>query len=158
MSIQRRLYDCASIGGPWVDAGLGHHQANAHYGLIHGTLGDLVKFASVIPDWHELPLVSLFAMIIERNSDELATRAAVMQWQKRKAAYDADCASWQAAEPQHGDGWRTRPMTTSQRHLIADTAQILVIEVPEGMDRGAAADWLDAHGAHLINRLGGMSA
>ena len=157
MSIQRRLYDCASFGGPYVDAGLGHDHANAHFGLVNGTLDGLIELAAAIPDSRELPLVSLIAMVIECNGDELATRAAVMQWHKRKTAYDADAAAWRAAEPYQGDGWRARPMTAPQRHLIADTAQILVIDVPEGMDRGAAADWLNAQGAHLIHRLGGTN-
>ena len=158
MSIHRRLYDCASIGGPYVDAGLGHNQANAHYGLIHATLDELTEFAKQIPDWQALPLVSLVAMIVERNNDVLTARSAVIQWTKRKTEYEADHASWKAAKPGKGDGWRTLPMTASQRYLIADTALILEIEVPEGLDRGAASDWLEANGAHLINRLGGDSA
>jgi hypothetical protein len=158
MSIQRRLYDCASIGGPYVDAGLRHDQANAHYGLIHATLDELTAFAREIPDWQDLPFVSLVAMIVKRNEGVLAARAAVMQWTKRKAAYEADRASWKAAKPEKGIGWRALPMTASQRYLIADTALILEIEVPEGLNRGMASDWLEANGAHLINRLGGDSA
>ena len=155
MSIQTRLYDCASIGGPYVDAGLGHDQADAHYGLVQGTLEELVELAKSIPSWQNLPFVSLVAMIIEREGDELADRAAVIQWTRRRAAYDADRMSWKAAEAEKGDGWRNLPMTAAQRHLIADTARILIIDVPEGMDRGAASDWLEANGAHVIHRLGG---
>ena len=158
MSIQRRLFDCASIGGPYVDAGLGHDQANAHYGLIHATLDELIAFAREIPQWQDLPLVSLIAMTVERKKDVLAARAAVMQWTTRKAAYAADRASWKAAKPEKGNGWRALPMTASQRYLIADTALILEIEVPEGLNRGTASDWLEANGAHVINRLGGDSA
>jgi hypothetical protein len=155
MSMQRRLYDCASIGGPYVDAGLGHGEADAHYALVQSTLDTLVDFARSIPGRQDLPLVSLIAMIIEREGDELANRAAVMQWTKRKATYDANLASWKAAEPAKGDNWRSLPMTAAQRYLIADTARILEIEVPEDMDRGAASDWLEANGAHVIHRLGG---
>lgn len=155
MSIQRRLYDCATIGGPYVDAGLGHGQADAHYGLIHSTLGDLLALATTIPDGQKLPLVSLIVMIIEREGDTLADRAAVLQWSKRKAEYDTDRAAWKAAEPTKEAKWRIRPMTVSQRYLIADTARILEIEIPEGMDRGTASDWLEANGAHVINRMGG---
>ena len=158
MSIQTRLYDCASIGGPYVDAGLGHDQADAHYGLIQGTLKELIALAKPIPGGQALPFVSLVAMIIEREGDTLADRAAVMQWAKRRAAYDADRTSWKAAEAEKEDDWRSLPMTAAQRHLIADTARILVIDVPEGMDRGTASDWLEANGAHVIYRLGGESA
>ena len=158
MSIQRRLYDCAPIGGPYVDAGLGHDQADAHYGLIHATLNVLTAFAREIPDWQDLPLVALVAMIVEREGDNLAARAAVMQWKRRKLAYDADRVSWEATKPEKGDAWHKLPMTAAQRYLIADTAQILKIEIPEGMDRGAASEWLEANGAHVINRLGGENA
>lgn len=155
MSIQKRLYDCASIGGPYVDAGLSHDQASAHYGLINGTLEDMANLAKAIPDSGDLPLVSLVAMIVERHKTELAIRAAVLQWTKRKTAYDAEHASWKTAEPNISADWRTLPMTEGQRHLMADTARILVIDVPEGMDRGAASDWLEANSAHVIYRLGG---
>lgn len=156
MSTQRRLYDCASIAGPYVDEGLKHDQANAHYGLIHGTMETLEEFAKTIPGWQHLPLVSLVTMIVQRHGDELANRAAVMQWTNRKAIYDADSASWMAVEQEKGSDWRALPMTASQRYLIADTVQILRLEVPEGMDRGAASDWLDANGANVIHNLKGQ--
>lgn len=157
MSIQRRLYDCASIAGPYVDEGLSHEQADAHYGLIHSTIETLGEFAKTIPGWQKLPLVSLLTLIIHRYEDEFANRAAVMQWAKRKAAYDADRASWKAVEQQKGLDWRNLPMTAPQRLLIADTARILETEVPEGMDRGEASDWLHANGANVLHSMGGES-
>ena len=44
-------------------------------------------------------------------------------------------------------------MTRGQRFLIADTAALLEIEIPEDMNRGAAADWLDANNANVVLRL-----
>ena len=38
--------------------------------------------------------------------------------------------------------------------LIADTAALLEIETPEHMNRGSAADWLDANDANVVLRLG----
>lgn len=154
MSNQKRLYDCASIGGPYVDAGLRHNQADAHYALVHSRLDVLADFAKGIPDWQDLSLLSFVTMIIESEGEELANRAAIMQWMKRKAAYDDKLASWIAAKMEKGDDWRGLPMTAPQRHLVADTARILEIEVPEGMDRGGASDWLEANGAHVIHRFG----
>jgi len=153
MSLQMRLFDCASIAGPYVDLEMGHKDAEAHYGLIHSTLDTFVEFARAIPGWQDLPVISLVVMIVERHGEELADRAAVMQWSKRKTAYDADCASWKAAEEEKGSNWRALPMTAAQRYLLADTARILEIEIPDGMSRGTAADWLDAYGANVIHKL-----
>lgn len=158
MSIQTRLFNCASLAGPYVDAGLEYENADAHYGLIHGTIDSLLEFAKTIPGWKNLPLVSLITLIVQRHDSELSDRAAVLQWAARKAAYDADCASWKKIEQEKGINWRTKPMTDGQRHCLADTAHILKIEFPEGMNRGAAADWLDANGAHVILRLKGAKA
>lgn len=58
MSIQTRLFNCASLAGPYVDAGLEYGNADAHYGLIHETIDSLLEFAKTIPGWKNLPLVS----------------------------------------------------------------------------------------------------
>ena len=34
---------------------MGHSDADDHYGLIHGTLESLLKFAETIPGWKEVP-------------------------------------------------------------------------------------------------------
>lgn len=155
MSIEKRLHACAAIGGPYVDQGLGARHADAHFGLMNGTLEAFTSFAKAIPDWEDLPMVALVATIVLRDEQELENRAAVLQWTRRKAAYDADRASWKACESDKGDGWRALPMTAPQRFLIADTAAILEIEIPAGMDRGMASDWLDANGANVIRQIEG---
>jgi hypothetical protein len=155
MSINRRLYDCASIAGPYIDSGLSHDDANAHYGLVHSTLDDFLRLAHGIAGWQHMPMLSLIVTIIQRNQTDLTNRGAVQQWSQRKQAYDADCAAWSEARDSVGLDWRELPMTAPQRFLIADTAQILTIEVPEDMKRGQAADWLEANEANVLRRFMG---
>ena len=45
-------------------------------------------------------------------------------------------------------------MTAGQRFLASDTCMLLDIEMPEGMNRGAVADWLDANYANVTIKFG----
>ncbi|MEN7536589.1 hypothetical protein [Aurantiacibacter flavus] len=153
MTNNRRLYACACLAGPMVDAGLGPQDADALKALLSGTLDDLASYAGGFPQAKAMPLLSLLVNIIECNWDDLTGLAAALQWEQRKAAYERDCLAWKAAEPTCDPAWRNLPMTRGQRYLIADTAALLEIEIPEDMDRGAAADWLDANNANVVLRL-----
>ena len=153
MTNNRRLYACACLAGPMVDAGLGPQDADALKALLNGTLDDLTNFAGRLPQANAMPLLNLLVNIIARNRDDLTRLAAVLQWEQRKAAYEHDCAAWKAAEPTCTPTWRNLPMTRGQRFLIADTAALLEIEIPEDMARGAAADWLDANNANVVLRF-----
>ena len=153
MTINRRLYASACLAGPLVDAGLGPQDADALKGLLSGTLDDLVSYARNLPQAHSVTLLELLIDIIARHNADLTALAAALQWERRKAEYEQDCAEWKAAEPTCDRTWRDLPMTRGQRFLIADTAALLEIEIPEDMNRGAAADWLDANNANVVLRL-----
>ena len=155
MSINERLYACASLAGPLVDGSLGHADAVAFHGLLSLEAADFAERISRIPGSATMPMRDLVIALVKEDHDDLAARFAVAQWSKRKADYDDDCASWKAAALETGDDWREKPMTSAQRFLIADTARLLEIEFPENMNRGEAADWLNSHGAHLIFKLNG---
>jgi len=154
MTIKNRLYASACLAGPLVDAGLGPTDADAFHALLSGTLDDLVAYADDLPQGRAVSLLSLVVTILARHGDYLEKLSAALQWETRKVAYDEDCASWKTAEADCGVAWREMPMTRGQRFLIADTAALLEIEIPEGMDRGTAADWLDANDANVVLRLG----
>ena len=153
MTNNRRLYACACLAGPMVDVGLGPQDADALKALLNGTLDDLTNFAGRLPQANAMPLLSLLVNIIALYRDDLTRLAAVLQWEQRKAAYDRDCAEWKAAKPTCDTAWRNLPMTRGQRFLIADTAALLEIGIPEDMNRGRAADWLDANSANVVLRL-----
>ena len=150
MSINERLYACASLAGPLVDGNLGHADANAFHGLLKFEAAEFVERISLVPGWSTMCLVDLIIGLVKEDNSELAYRFAIARWSKRKAEYDEDCALWKAAANEKGDGWRDKPMSSAQRFLIADTARLLEIEIPEAMRRGEAADWLERNGANLI--------
>jgi hypothetical protein len=154
MTNNRRLYACACLAGPMVDAGLGPQDADALKALLSGTLDDFANYAGDLPQANAMPLLSLLVNIIACNRDDLTGLAAALRWEQRKAAYERDCAAWKAVEPTCDPAWRDLPMTRGQRFLIADTAALLEIETPEHMNRGSAADWLDANDANVVLRLG----
>lgn len=153
MTINHRLYACACLAGPLVDAGLGPQDADALKGLLSGTIDDLAEYARDLPQAHSVTLLELLVDIVARDHADLTALAAALQWETRKAAYERDCAEWKAAKPICDPTWRDLPMTRGQRFLIADTAALLEIEIPADMDRGAAADWLDANNANVVLRL-----
>ena len=99
--------------------------------------------------------LDLIIGVVKEDNSDLSYRFAIARWSKRKAQYDEDCASWKAAANEKDDGWRDKPMSSAQRFLIADTARLLEIEIPEAMNRGEAADWLDRKGAHLLYKQNG---
>ena len=155
MSINERLYACASLAGPLVDGSLGHADANAFHGLLSFEAAEFAERISLIPGWSTMSMLDLIIALVKDDNSDLAARFAVARWSKRKAAYDDSCASWKAAAVETGGDWRDQPMSSAQRFLIADTARLLEIEIPENMNRGEAADWLHTHGAHLILKLRG---
>ena len=148
-----RLYACARLAGPMVDAGLGPQDADALKALLSGTLDDFTNYAGDLPQTHSMSLLELIVSIISRHEADLDALAAALQWRQREADYERDCSAWKAAETTCEPAWRHKPMTRGQRFLIADTAALLEIEIPEDMDRGAAADWLDANNANVVLRL-----
>ena len=150
MSINERLYACASLAGPLVDGNLGHADANAFHGLLTFDAAEFTERISLIPGWSTMSMLDLIIGLVKDDSSDLAARFAIARWAKRKAAYDDESASWLAAAKGKGDDWRGQPMSSAQRFLIADTARLLEIEIPEAMNRGEAADWLDRNGAHLL--------
>ncbi len=150
MSMNERLYACASLAGPLVDGNLGHADANAFHGLLTFEAAEFAERISLVPGWSKMSVLDLIIGLVKEDHSDLAARFAVARWAKRKAAYDDECASWKAAADEKSDDWRAQPMSSAQRFLIADTARLLEIEIPEAMNRGEAADWLDRNGAHLL--------
>ncbi|GMN14139.1 hypothetical protein [Altererythrobacter sp. MTPC7] len=154
MTGSARIHACASLAGSLFDRGLDHTDAPAFDGLLSLSAHEFAELVKSLPDSDGLPMLDLVVETVRYHAEELELRSAVRHWAKRKADYDADCTSWKKRELEVGDGWRTKPMTAGQRFLLADTALILEIEIPAGMNRGNAADWLDANGANVLRKLG----
>lgn len=153
MSINERLYTCARLAGPLVDASLSQTNADAFHGLLQLEARNFNTRVAALPDWEEMTVLAAVVALAKDEASDLGTRFAVGQWARRKASYDLDCASWREAENAIGLQWRDRPMSSGQRFLVVDTARLLEIEIPAGMNRGQAADWLDRQGGHPLFRI-----
>lgn len=91
--------------------------------------------------------------LIDAGGDTLSARGAALEFERRQQAYRKDCAAWKKSGANGPDQkWRRRYMTQGQRFLIAYICAIKRIAQPPNLDRGAAADWLEAHDAHPLFR------
>lgn len=146
-----RNWHAYALGADLADCGLQGLDALSLMGLRSLPIPRLVRLLLAAHD--AAPgtyLGRLLPGIIDAHRDELHARGVTVSRQRRWIAYQADLARWQAQPDDVKQGsWRERPMTTEQRELVRVTATLLDRPVPEGLDRGAAADWLDANGANL---------
>ena len=154
MSKSERVYSAVMLLGTLIDKGLSHRDADPFYALLKSDLLTFQTWAQSIGGYAQLSLDELIVAIIEQHETQLRSRAAVLQWEKRKAAYELDRSSWEDVRDEKGGNWRQKPMTAGQRFLASDTCMLLDIEMPEGMNRGAVADWLDANYANVTIKFG----
>ena len=93
--------------------------------------------------------------LIDARREEYEARGRFVQWQRRWARYMTDAAAWAQSEANTTDAvWRALHMTSGQRALVQDCATILDIELPQGLNRGTAHDWLQRNGANVVYRKG----
>lgn len=97
----------------------------------------------------DMPVGVLIRTIIDTHAEELHALGKAAELERRRTAYRAARASWDA----NGDKavnapWRKRPVTRNQRFLISSVCQAARTEPPELTSRGQAADWLERHTAH----------
>jgi hypothetical protein len=149
-----RNWHVYALGADLADCGLQGKDALALMGLRSLPMSRLVR---LLLDAHDRQpgayLARLLPGIIDAHRDELHARGLAVSLQRRWRAYQADLASWQAQPKDLKQGsWRERPMTAEQRELVRVTATLLDVPMPEGLTRGAAADWLEANGANLNYR------
>ncbi|WP_394269722.1 hypothetical protein [Qipengyuania sp.] len=96
-----------------------------------------------------MPIGELIRKIIDTRAEELHVLGKAAELERRRAAYRAARASWDANGDKGANAsWRKRPVTRNQRFLIANVCQTARIEPPELSTRGQAADWLELRTAH----------
>lgn len=93
--------------------------------------------------------------ILAENKDALDLRGRYASWHRRWISYVEDRESWlqEDEELRLCGAWRSKDMTSGQRELVRVTATLLDLLIPVEMDRGAAADFLEEHGANLLYRM-----
>jgi hypothetical protein len=151
----REVHNKIALGGVLVNHGLSAIDADALAGLL------AFWADQVWTDMDELidadPSVSFgqaIVMMIDRHDRDLSARGLYETWRRRLAAYDEDRAEWLArdAEFRLEGAWREEGMTRDQRWLVRVTCRLRGIDVPGHISRGAAADWLEQHGANMNYR------
>lgn len=144
----KRVYNAVSIAGPLIDRGLTANDADSLLGLLLLNLKTLSPFLEELDETRSRPILDLIPEIIEEEGDFLRGVAQLRRWQERRDKYEADRASWLSADV--GDKWRELPMSVGQRFLVQSTGALLTIEIPAGMNRGRASDWLEDQMAHVV--------
>ncbi|MGL5839324.1 MAG: hypothetical protein ACRCY3_12565 [Sphingorhabdus sp.] len=140
-----------ALGAIMVHHGLSQQDARALDAALNTPMGEF--YAALIEadvGTNANTLGELLSMFIDFRPAALSARGAALELERRRRAYLADREAWFAHEAATGDRrWRQKLMTKGQRYLIADTCRRLRCEPPEFANRGQAADWLEANGAHL---------
>lgn len=94
-------------------------------------------------------LGEVLRLFIDHSPAKLEAQGAGLELERRRRAYLSDRAKWLEHEAKTNDrGWRKKLMTKGQRFLISHTCHRLRCEPPYLTNRGEAADWLEANGAH----------
>lgn len=147
----RRNWHVYSLGADLHTCGLTGDDASAVMGFRSLPLARAIRMLldadAVQPGAY---LGRLLAHIVDAHRDMLVARGTLVSWKRRWVKYRADVARWQAQPDDVKRGhWRERVMTSGQRELVRETAVRLGLVMPDGLDRGRAADWLDSRGANL---------
>ena len=142
-----RLFAAVSLAGPLIDQNLTADDADSLLGMLLFTPRTLLRQLVKIQDWQNLTLLELIPEMIHREHQLFKTTALLERWRGRREKYHAERSSWLSAAVEQD--WRLKPMSMSQGYLIQSTAALLVVEIPTGMNRGEASDWLETHMAHL---------
>ena len=143
------------MGGTLVTYALSASDADALAGLLASSADQVWADMDNLIDTD--PFVTFgeaIVAMIDRHDRDLSARGLYETWKRRLAAYDEDRAEWLArdAEFRLEGAWRHESMTRDQRWLVRVTCRLRSIDVPGHISRGAAADWLEQHGANMSYR------
>ena len=140
--------DKYALGGVLTLFGLRREDAPALDALLSKNLKYFFLDASpTLPP--AMPVGDFIRSLIDTHAEELHALGKAAELERRRAAYRAARASWDADGDKSANApWRKRPVTRNQRYLIASVCQAACIEPPEVTTRGQAADWLERHTAH----------
>jgi hypothetical protein len=144
------------LGSPFHGFGLRYTHAHALAGLFALGTPALLERVGLVPGRRRTLGGRLLPALRDGFAD-LDRMGRASAFNRGAAAYRARCRRFAEREAVSEDRrWREAPPTRRQRWTILDTAIVLGIEVPAPMTRGEAADWLEATGAILKYRKGGI--
>jgi len=98
---------------------------------------------------------SVIVRMLADDPDGLRQRGRYAAWRRRYVKYWAGHNAWLAVNPEMrmSGKWRKQRMTAGQSELVRVTAAALELDIPVGLNRGAAHDWIDEMGANLRYRI-----
>lgn len=148
---QAREYHKLAIGGVLFALDFRAEDANALEALLRMPVAEFRKLRQATSSDASLSLAQVLRGLVEANSETLDARGRSHILARRRDAYLRHAQSWQQNGDQRSDAsWRAKYMTRGQRHLMHQLCLAKGIAPPEGLNRGAASDWLEANGAHHI--------
>lgn len=167
-AVMSKAFDHPVVVEPHRDHHAYHLGADLHFcGLATGDGLAMMGLMSMGPahvaallavaakDHPAIYVARLWPRLIDANREEYEARGRFVRWQRRWAMYKEEADSWRGYFLESPDGsWRELHMTSSQRYLVQDCAVLARIDIPEGMTRGAAHDWLQKNGANAVYRKG----
>lgn len=150
---RRRLDDAdkLALGCVFYDLGFRADHASALMGLwslgVSALLQRIDVAAAAAPG---AAFGACLLAAVQADEQALAARGARSRFRRDEHRYFERRQTWElASEDVHAGAWRERPATRRQGQLMITTARALMIPPPQRLTRGAAADWLEEHGANL---------
>jgi len=150
-----RTWHVSSLGADLLNHGFTGFDANALMGLRGLSPMRLNQLLQEEAAHASSPCTAgdLLKPIVDQHRQELEDLGRLLSWKRRHCRYHEARTEWSVLPDDVRDGpWRKRPMTAGQRALVQITAALLNLPIPLDLNRGAAADWLESHGANLNYR------
>lgn len=148
---QAREYHKLALGGVLFELALRAGDANALEALLRMPVSEFRNLRQAKVKDPDACLADVLRTLIDENEPMLDSMGRSHVIARRRKKYSDDCENWTRAGADGPEAtWRGKYMTKAQRYLIHQLCLAKGIEPPVGLDRGGAADWLDANGAHHI--------
>lgn len=145
----RRVAELATIGAELYRLGIGYKHRHAWRGVLETPFQSFAAQIAGPAAEDEVTVGRALAWIVTGDLGPLAAFGEAALHERRAAAYDADCASWQAQPPEvKGGRWRRKTPTRGQRMLMIRMSHVLGLELPGDVTRGEAATWIARHGGN----------
>jgi len=145
----RRVAELATVGAELHRRGIGYDQRHAWRGLLETPFASFAAMIALAGAESDFTVGDALAWIVTRDLGPLAEFGEAALHQRRAAAYEADCASWEAQPAAVKNGrWRHKCPTRDQRMLMIRMSHRLNVPLPGDVSSGEAAEWIAQHGGN----------
>lgn len=145
----RRVAELASSGAEIYRLGIHYEHHHAWRGVLETPFESFAAMIAKAATKEGLTVGQALAWVVTRDLGALAAFGEAALHERRAAAYEADCASWEAQPREVKDGqWRRKGPTRGQRMLMIRMSLSLSLPLPGDLTRGEAAAWIARHGGN----------